>query len=106
VNVFAATTIAGRAERERKMSESKPKTWEVTVPIAGHAYVEVEAETEEEAIEKAINNIQIDDIQEWTALEQFNQGNVCYCPQPWDAEATEIVASTDALKQAQQRGGS
>ena len=63
------------------------KTWEVTVPIAGHAYITVEAESEEEAIEKAIDEVTLDEIDHWEALERFNQGNICFCPQPWEAEA-------------------
>lgn len=62
----------------------------VRVPIAGHAYIEVEAENEEEAKEKAMNNTTIDDIEEWEALDRFNQGNVCYCPDPWEIEIEEL----------------
>lgn len=58
----------------------------VKVPIAGHACVTVEAESKEEALEKAIEVVTIDDIEEWEAMEQFSQGNVCYCPRPWEAE--------------------
>jgi hypothetical protein len=64
------------------------KTWEVTIPIAGHAYVTVEAESEDKAIEKALDEASLKDVEGWEALERFNQGNVCYCPQPWEAEAT------------------
>lgn len=62
------------------------KTWAVVVPIAGHAYIEVDADTEEEALEKAIDGVTSDHFESWEALEQFNQGNVCYCPRPWQAE--------------------
>lgn len=62
-------------------------TYRVTVPIAGHHTVMVEAETEEEAIEKAMDTDMSDGDFEWEALEQFHQGNVCYCPSPWEAEA-------------------
>lgn len=58
----------------------------VTIPIAGHAVVEVEADSKQEAIEAAIENVTIDDIEDWEAIEQFHQGNVCYCPHPWEAE--------------------
>jgi hypothetical protein len=64
------------------------KSWEVIVPIAGHALAVVEAETETEAISKAIDTVSLDDIESWEAVAQFNQGNICYCPQPWEAEAT------------------
>ena len=63
------------------------KTYSVTVPIAGHAFIEIEADSEEEAIELAINEVTLENIEEWTSLAQFNRGNVCYCPSPWEAEA-------------------
>lgn len=63
------------------------KTYTVTVPIAGHAIITVEAESEEDAIHEALNTVTVDDLESWEAVEQFNQGNVCYCPQPWEAEA-------------------
>ena len=63
--------------------------YNVQVPIAGHAYITVEADSEEQAKEKAINETSLDDIESWEALEQFNQGNVCYCPQPWEIEVEE-----------------
>jgi hypothetical protein len=63
------------------------KPYSVKIPIAGHAFVEVEADSEEEAIEKAIEEATISHVEEWEAIKQFNQGNVCYCPRPWVAEA-------------------
>ena len=65
------------------------KTYTVTIPIAGHAVIEVEADNAEEAIERALNSdkLTIDSIESWEALEQFNRGNVCYCPSPWQAAA-------------------
>jgi hypothetical protein len=66
------------------------KQWDVVIPIAGHVYKTVEADSAEEAIEKAMGEVSIDDIGEWEALERFNQGNVCYCPSPWEADATEV----------------
>jgi len=65
------------------------KTYLVTVPVAGHATIEVEAESEDQAIEKAIDEVNIDHLESWESLRQFNTGNVCYCPQPWEAEAEE-----------------
>ena len=66
------------------------KTYGVTLPIAGHAYVEVEAETKEAAIEKAMKEVTKDHLEDWDPIEQFNRGNVCYCPSPWEIE-TRIV---------------
>jgi hypothetical protein len=63
--------------------------YNVVLPIAGHAYLTVEADSPEEAIEKAMDEVTINDIEELEALKQFNQGNVCYCPSPWEAEAEE-----------------
>ncbi len=66
------------------------KTWSVTLPISGHAYLEVEAETEEEAIDAAMNACSIDEVETWEPLRRINQGNVCYAMQPWEAEAVEV----------------
>ena len=65
------------------------KTYSVTLPIAGHAHLDVEAESEDEAIQKALEQVTLGDVDNWEAVEQFNRGNVCYCPRPWEAEAEE-----------------
>lgn len=65
------------------------KLWAVTVPIAGHAYVVVEADSKDEAIDKAIDEASIDNLETWQAMRQFNEGNICYCPHPWEAEAVD-----------------
>lgn len=62
------------------------KTWSVTLPIGGHAYLVVEAETEEEAIEKAETVVTLTDIEEWETLSRVNSGNVCHFPSPWEIE--------------------
>ena len=61
--------------------------YNVTIPIAGHIYKTVEADSEAEAIDKAMESVSIDDLGDWEPLIQFNRGNVCYCPSPWEAEA-------------------
>jgi len=66
------------------------KKWSVMIPMAGHLYVEVEADSEEDAIEKASEVATLDNLESWDTLERFNQGNVCYCPQPWQIEANEL----------------
>lgn len=71
------------------------KTWSVTLPIAGHAVVTVEAGDEETAIAEAFNIVTLADVEVWEALEQFNQGNICYCPQPWEAEAIDETPGTE-----------
>lgn len=67
-------------------------TYSVMVPIAGHIVVEVEAENEDDAKEKAMTSdeLNLKNIHNWEALEQFNQGNVCYCPSPWGIDVEEI----------------
>jgi hypothetical protein len=74
------------------------KSWSVTLPIAGHAYLTVEAETEEEAIEQALNEVTIDHIETWEAVERFNQGNVCYCPLPWEAEVVDEGPASESAE--------
>lgn len=66
------------------------KTWSVTLPITGLAYLEVEAETEDEAIEMALGMVENNDIETWEAVRSITRGNVCYAMQPWDAEAVEV----------------
>ena len=68
------------------------KNYDVCIPIAGHALVTVEANNEEEAKKKAFEEeISINDIESWETLKKFNQGNVCYCPSPWEVEAEESI---------------
>lgn len=66
------------------------RIFSVTIPIAGHAIVEVEATTEEEAIEAAFDQVELKDIDRWEALHRFSQGNVLYCPSPWEVEAEDV----------------
>lgn len=69
------------------------KSWDVTIPIAGHAYLTIEADSEEEAIEKALDTVRLSDIENWEGLRQFHQGNICHCPSPWEAEAELVYDS-------------
>lgn len=62
------------------------KTYGVRIPIAGIAYVEVEATCEEAAELAALDRVTLSDIESWDGLRQFNQGNVCFCPHPWEIE--------------------
>lgn len=57
----------------------------VTLPIAGHAYIVIDADDEKAAISQAMDEVTIEHIEDWEALDQFNEGNVCYCPTPWTA---------------------
>jgi hypothetical protein len=62
--------------------------YDVCLPIAGHAYLEVQANSEEEAIQSAFEIVELKHIKDWDPLEQFVIGNCCRCPSPWEAEAT------------------
>lgn len=74
------------------------KVYSVALPIAGHIYVDVEAEDEDSAIAVALEReFQTKDIENWEIMERgFTRGNVCYCPQPWDPEAELIDSGEDA----------
>ena len=74
---------------------SEKRIYGVTVPIAGHAYIEVEASSEEEAQEMAFQNVEVRDMQEWDALKQFIRGNVCYCPAPWEVEIEDLGSADE-----------
>lgn len=67
--------------------------YSVTVPIAGHIAVEVDADSEAAAIDMVMNGdvpIGDKDIIGYETLETFTRGNVCYCPTPWEVTA-ELV---------------
>ena len=79
------------------------KTFSVIIPIAGHVVVDVDATSAEEAKEVAFSiaadalGRMIKDDEEQKArienlelLEEFNKGNVCYCPSPHEIEVDEI----------------
>ena len=55
------------------------KKWGVTLPIAGSIYVEVEADTEDDAIEAALScDVSSSDINDWDMMKAITRGNVCY----------------------------
>ncbi len=70
-------------------------TYYVTIPIAGHAYIYVEADNEDAALEKGMEDITIDNIETWEPMETFLEGNVLYCPRPWEAEIEECPEDVD-----------
>ncbi len=45
------------------------KTYAVKLPISGVAYLEIEAETESEAIAKAVEQASLRDVEDWEVLE-------------------------------------
>ena len=67
-------------------------TYSVMVPIAGHIIVDVEADNEDDAKEKALlsDDLDLKNVHEWEALEKFNSGNVCHCPSPWEINVEKI----------------
>jgi hypothetical protein len=52
--------------------------------------MKVEAETKEEAREKAFNNASLDDLDDWETLDSVNTGNVCHFPTPWEIDIQEM----------------
>lgn len=79
------------------------KTYTVMIPMAGHVCLTVEAESKNDAKGKAFDvagealerMLKGDDeqsgaeFQNIELLDQFNQGNVCYCPSPWEVDVEE-----------------
>lgn len=61
------------------MQVSEKRVWSVSIPITGVIYTEVEgAETEEEAIEKAMEqSFKSRDISEWEMHRRVVEGYVC-----------------------------
>ena len=75
------------------------KEYFVRMPFAGVISALVEAESEEDAIEKALkSDVKIDleegdtnngvEVEEWDLYKRTVEGNVCYTPL-WEAEAEE-----------------
>ena len=59
----------------------------VSIPVTGYIYVEVDADSEEEAENLALNmDLTIDSIESWSPCRSVVQGNVC------SAELREIEA--------------
>jgi hypothetical protein len=66
------------------------KTFLVTLPISGFVSVEVEAEDEVEAIDRALEeDFTKVDIVDWGVHRHLVRGNVCYAYQI-EAEAEEV----------------
>lgn len=66
------------------------KRYTVKVPIVAVCYVEVEAESEKEAIDLALesDDVSLENVEEWEPLEHITQGNVIYTYHN-DAEVVE-----------------
>lgn len=66
------------------------RQFQVTIPIAGHAVVYVNAMNKKEAEKMALAKASMEDLGDWDFLERFNSGNVCHCPQPWIVEVEDL----------------
>lgn len=64
------------------------KEYLVTIPITGVAVLTVQAESEQEAIALGIDNVTLDNIEDWRPCEKIVGGNVFYGIQN-EAEAEE-----------------
>lgn len=73
------------------------REYQVTLPITGLAYLTVEAESAEQAIEQAMEIVTHDDVHEWEAVHSIMEGNVCHAMQPWDAVAKDCGPVDEAL---------
>lgn len=55
------------------------KEYDVKVPITGFMVITVDAENEEDAIEKALEyDYSYEDVEEWSAVRKVSEGNVFY----------------------------
>lgn len=57
-------------------------TYELTIPIVAYAFMTVQADSAEEAIEFAFDNVREEEFEEWYPVKHIVQGNVCCHPQP------------------------
>lgn len=56
------------------------KRYTVKVPIVAVCYIDVEAENEKDAMDKAFESedLKLENVEEWEPLERITQGNVIY----------------------------
>ena len=76
------------------------RTYEVCVPIAGHAYLILEAGSEEEAIAIAMDEARPEHIEEWVTLNPDKQGNTPPLPRPWKIRLLPITDTPGARARA------
>lgn len=58
---------------------AKTKLWSVAIPISGVMHVDIEADSAEEAISKALaGDYDLDDVDEWEPHRHLIRGNVFY----------------------------
>jgi hypothetical protein len=59
--------------------ENEMATYSVKLPISGYVLADVEAASEKEAIQKAMDHdFRLADIEEWQVMEYLSQGNISY----------------------------
>lgn len=68
----------------------------VTLPIAAFAELQVEAETEDKAIEWAESMVQLCDINWFESLRCVMLGDRCLFPRPWEATAEPLEEESAA----------
>lgn len=56
------------------------RLYQVTVPIAGYASIDVEAESAEAAINEALDSVGLEHIESWESLRVIVEGNVFHGP--------------------------
>lgn len=66
--------------------------YHIMIPIAGHIELEIEADSQKAAKEKAFNTRFGPEQIQYEALDAFMTGNVCHCPEPWEIEIEELDA--------------
>lgn len=55
------------------------KKYGVTIPVAGYVYKEIEAESENDALEMAFDEgFEDDEVNELEMYEKLMEGNICY----------------------------
>ena len=58
------------------------RKFEVVMPIVGYAYLEIEADSLDEAWEAACDLVTHEDFEEWYPVERVATGNVLHHPKP------------------------
>jgi hypothetical protein len=64
-------------------------TYCVTLPVTGFCTIEVEAESADDAINKAMDNCKQEHLESWETHKQITRGNVCYA-EVNEAHAEEV----------------
>ena len=54
------------------------KQFSIAMPLTGIAYKVVEAETEDDAISIFLNEVTLEDVEEWECVQNIVKGNVFY----------------------------